>query len=228
MPKSIPEVGAFNVGPKSPSPAAKALEAFLGGTTPAGGIVTPPAPVTMGIVDAPAAPPPAAVSAPPLAPAPTPDELALEEALNKASLSPAQTYPERIATQGITLDEAHAILDSLLTKGTYERAYQVTSKIKVTFRTRLVEDNEKLFGALEKEEPAFSITQSSFVSRFNLAASLVSIGSNKFENNDEGREKAHAFIMRLPAFIFVLLTEKLAKFDRLIGVVADEGAVENF
>lgn len=155
-------------------------------------------------------------------------EADFEKALLQASKSPEATYEERVKAFDLTREQAAAIVDTLLTKGFYEKAYPVTSRISVTFRTRKVEDNDQLFSDLERQHPEYGISISNQITKGNLASSLASLGSRKFAPNEAGRKAAMECILNLPAHVFALLADKLAKFDQMVTTVLDAGVIENF
>lgn len=155
-------------------------------------------------------------------------EADFEKALLQASKSPEATYEERLKAFDLTREQAAVIVDSLLTKGFYEKAYPVTSKISIVFRTRKVEDNDQLFSDLERQHPEYGISISNQITKANLASSLAAIGTRKFAANKAGHDAAAACILNLPAHVFALLADKLAKFDRMVTTVLDAGVIENF
>lgn len=157
-----------------------------------------------------------------------PDETAFEAAIAAAEKSPELTYEDRVKAQGLTMTEATGIVDSMITRGLYEKTVPVTSRFNVTFRTRSVEDNDKMFEKLEKNKPEFNLSITGHIAKYNLIHSLSAFGPTKFENNAEGKEKAAKFVAALPGPMFALLVNKLAKFDTQINVVLDDGAIENF
>jgi hypothetical protein len=155
-------------------------------------------------------------------------EADFERALAQAAKSPEATYEERLKAFDLTREQAASIVDSLLTKGFYEKVYPVTSKIGVTFRTRKVEDNDQLFTDLERQHPEYGISISNQITKANLASSLAAVGTKKFAPNKAGRDAAAACILNLPAHVFALLADKLANFDRMVTTVLDAGVIENF
>ena len=193
--------------PKKKTEATEALDDFFSPVTPP---VTP-------------APGRAATSAPI-----TEDEKALTEMVDEMDAIPALTYEDRIKVQGITLEEARVIVDALMTEGVYQKKYSVTRKHTVVFKTRDMGDQGKFTQDLEADRPMYAATSNALLTRHNLAASLVSFGTNDAGTNFPGYEKALEFALKLPEQVFRILVEKLRKFDILVMTVMDEGALENF
>ena len=117
-------------------------------------------------------------------------EKAFEEALAAAAKAPELTYEDRLSKVGVTLEKAQSIVDAILTRNTYDETYPLTSKISVTFRTRLVSNNDALFTSLEDKRPGYTITLSNHITKHNLAASLSVVGKQVFPATPEGHTKA--------------------------------------
>jgi hypothetical protein len=153
----------------------------------------------------------------------------LEEAIDAADQGPEKTWEERLNDLGVSKEEAFKIVDEVMNKGTFTRAYAVTKKTTVEFRTRNFSDHERLQHAIEADSPQFMGTMSIIMSKYNLAASLARYGTQTFELNKDGiPEKAFDFIAKLPYMVFTVLLRKLQKFDELVLTVMDDGALENF
>ena len=157
------------------------------------------------------------------------DVEALQGALNILEKAPEKTWKEKLKALDIGEEEATVIVDAMLAKGYYERTYQLTKKTTVTFRSRPLEAQERVQRAIEQDAPQFNGTISLIVAKYNLAASLVSVGSNKFDPSDEANyTRVFAYLAKLPFAVFNALIQKLAKFDQLVLTVMDEGVLENF
>lgn len=155
---------------------------------------------------------------------------ALQSALDFVEQAPEKTWEQQLKEHGINKEEAFKIIDAMLTQGFYERTYQLTSKTTVTFRTRSFEHQEIVQRAVENESPQYMGTVSLLMSKYNLASSMTRMGKTKFERGEDGKDYAQAFkfLSKLPYMVFNALIQKLAKFDRLVLTVMDEGALENF
>ena len=153
-------------------------------------------------------------------------EAQLEEAIRQVKEAPEKTYQERLKEHGISIEEARKIVDTIITKGVYARSYQITSTTSVTFRSRGLHDQERTQNVLEEQEPQFMGTVNMIMAKYNLAASLVELAGQKFEEEDFN--KALKFVERLPHVLFNVLIAKLSLFDELVLTVMDEGAIENF
>jgi hypothetical protein len=184
--------------------------------------------------------PPLPISAPvasailaPLAPDPEVTLLNTEEAiqgaLNILDKAPEKTWKEKLSKLGIKEEEASTIVDAMLAKGYYERTYQMTKKTSVTFRSRALDHQERAQRALENDAPQFSGTVGLIMAKYNLAASLVSVGTARFDPSDDGNYlRVFQYLAKLPFAVFNALCQKLAKFDQLVLTVMDEGVLENF
>lgn len=156
--------------------------------------------------------------------------VSLEKAIEDAKQSAEMTYEDRLAENKVTPAEAHAIIDAVITKGYYEKTYQVTKTVRVTFRSRTVGNQEKLLEDLEQKQFGYKATIDTHVAKYNLAASLVALGPKgkevRFDVDDP--EKTLKFVSALPMPYYVLLLQKLGTFERLMFTVMDAGAIENF
>lgn len=156
-------------------------------------------------------------------------EQALQDAVDMLDKLPEKTWEQRLKDVGIDKVEARTIIDAILSVGYYEKAYQLTAKTQVVFRTRRFDHQERVQRAIERDSPQYMGTVSLIMTKYNLAASLSQMGKNKFElDEDEKYTKSFAFISKLPFMLFNILIQKLSKFDQLVMTVMDEGALENF
>lgn len=170
---------------------------------------------------------PLAISPDP-SPSPPLSERLLEEAIRHVKEAPEKSYEERLREHHITLEDAHRIVDTIMTKGVYEKTYPLTSKSSVTFRSRNLQDQERTQAMLEEQVPQFMGTVNMIMAKHNLAASLVDLAGTKFGEGDQEIAKALKFVSKLPHVLFNVLITKLAHFDELVLTVMDEGAIENF
>lgn len=150
----------------------------------------------------------------------------LEEAIKQVKETPEKTYQERLKEHGITVEEARKIVDTIMTKGVYEKTYPLTSTTNVTFRSRELGDQERTQNVIEEQEPQFMGTVNIIMAKYNLAASLVELAGHSFGEGEV--DKALEFIGKLPHVLFNVLVAKLSMFDELVLTVMDEGAIENF
>jgi len=156
------------------------------------------------------------------------NEEKLQELIDAVDETPEKTYEQRLQEHGIDREEAHAIVDEIMNKGVYTRAYTITTKTQAVFRSRHVEDQDRTNRAIEEALPQFSGTVRLMIAKHNLAASLAEFGKFKFENTEDGFKKAYNFVGKLPHMLFSVLVNKLSKFDELVLTVMDDGAIENF
>lgn len=152
-------------------------------------------------------------------------------------LQPHLTYEDRLKEIGITRDEAARLVDDVLIAGHYAEDMQITTRVKVRFRTRLYRDTQRTQSYLEVARPVYDTHYQEIVARYALAASLETLGKDHFEHpgrkaKGEAIEQAFqnrlSFVDGLPDPTLRLLFSKLFKFDQKVRVVLEEGAVENF
>jgi hypothetical protein len=110
--------------------------------------------------------------------------------------------------------------------GYYEETYALTKKYNVTFRTRTLEDQNRIMERIEVLKPNYPSTLSNIVAQYNVAASLVQFKEIDFLKL-EFKEKLD-WVRKCPDTVVRALALKLNKFDAMIADVMSEGAIENF
>lgn len=144
-------------------------------------------------------------------------------------ITAGEEYLERLKEAKITLQEAMAIYDAVLTKGYYEEYVRLRGNRRAVFRTRQYEDNLRLQTILELQRPQLIINQEDLITRYNLAASLYEWDGKVLKHEtDADFDAVLAMIRRMPGPLFTLLSRELAKFDQKIMLVFSDGATENF
>lgn len=153
-----------------------------------------------------------------------------EEELDLLKLSPAERYRKTLEREGIPLDEARKIIDTVVvqTKRWEERVF-LTKNFSVVFQTRTPEDIDRLNLLYEKEMPHYEQTMLKHMRTHNIAASLVRYGDKKFpRETDEDFIEILKWVDKLPQPTWALLSRKLEKFDWKVNFVFADGYIENF
>jgi len=152
-------------------------------------------------------------------------------------LKPITDYKAYLKELEIDEDEAAQIVDDLLMKGYYEERFNLSKKVAVTLRTREQRDTIRLQVALQVQRPLYNETMDEIITRYNMAASLVSFGRETFafpKTADLDKVASDLFdkrlehVERLAAPVFSRLSILLAKFDRKVSAVMRDGVAENF
>jgi hypothetical protein len=155
----------------------------------------------------------------------------------QAALVPVTDYKKFLADHKISEEKAARIVDDLMTKGFYEEEYPLSTKYKVTLRTRERRDGIRLQGVLNARMPLLQTGMDELTTRYNLAASLAEYNGKRynFPQPDTPAKDVEQFfdvrmqvIEKLPDPVFYKLTQKLANFDRMLAAVMREGVAENF
>ena len=186
------------------------------------------------VVDAPAGAPPAS---------PTRDTLvSAEESLGddarreEAALKPMLSYEDRLKEVDVTREKAAEIIDAVLLKGFYAEDVKITKRIKARFRTRSSRDTKRAQEIIEAQRLTYDVHYNELLSRILLSASLEMFGEDKLPHprkvSSDDLEKAFqeriAYIDSMADPALRILMQRLAKFDRMISVVLEEGSIENF
>lgn len=160
------------------------------------------------------------------------DPVDLETVIKEASQAAEMTYEDRLRAQGISLKEAHEVVDAILTNKVFTKTFPLASGVSVTFKTRTPGDNHESLLALEKATYGYSATIAEHHTTYNLAYSLHSIGSNDLSERtvfDPKRpEQTIKFLRSIPTQYFALLVDLLIKFENLIKAVLEDGVIQNF
>lgn len=150
----------------------------------------------------------------------------------------AEAYQKGLESVGLTPLEARGILEHVLVNDVYEEDFQM-GPIKVTVRTRSYKDVIRTLRYLELEKPTYAMGINDVMARYNMAASIVAYGGNRFEHPskksgatdeqiDDAFNKRLDFIMELPTVALQKLMQITHDFDTKIGAVFAEGAPEDF
>jgi hypothetical protein len=150
----------------------------------------------------------------------------LDDDIDSLESAPELTYKDRIRKHDITLEKAEEVVDSMIVDGYYEETYALTKKYNVTFRTRTLEDQNRIMERIEVLKPNYPSTLSNIVAQYNVAASLVQFKEIDFLKL-EFKEKLD-WVRKCPDTVVRALALKLNKFDAMIADVMSEGAIENF
>lgn len=161
--------------------------------------------------------------------------LASEIEKTEKDLTPLERYEKMLKEVGVSREEAAMIVDEILTKGYWEKDYQLTPRRKVTFRTRAYHDTQRFYDFIEVEQPKNASYYNELLFKFSLAGSLAVYCGKTFEfptgdkeTLDKAFEARLKYIASLGDPAIRLLYAKLGKFDELVRIVTEEGAVENF
>lgn len=135
-----------------------------------------------------------------------------------------QSNEEKKQEPEFNKEELLAIFDELLFSGEYVEDIVIKGKLKVSFKSRSVEDVTKISKEIDSGQYNLMITMSDNRALLNLAYSLVSYNGKTLPEEAEDRKK---FINKLPSAVVALLSDHLTKFDTKINEALKEGD-ENF
>lgn len=169
------------------------------------------------------------------------------EAEVMAKLTPASAeevaakYEKNLEEAGVAKEKARSMMEDLLVRGYYEESLKLGPQ-DIMFRTRTDEHSRQLFRMMEAESFNLSGAVSDFVSRFNLAGSLVRYGKRHFKHPDPMEDYKQeslqefekefdtrfTFVTRLPQQVVTRLAHMLYGFDGRVAAVLNDGAPQNF
>ena len=156
---------------------------------------------------------------------------------DEESLKPMASYEDRLKEVGVTRGKAAEIIDAVLLKGYYAEDVPITKRIKARFRTRNSRDTKRAQEIIEAQRLSYDIHYNELLSRILLAASLEVFGDEKLphatrkSSHDETEkmfQERLSYVDNMADPALRILMQRLARFDRMITVVLEEGSIENF
>lgn len=165
------------------------------------------------------------------------DEKALEKEaerikaeLKLLEMAPEARYRARLEMEGIPLEDARKIIDTVVVQlGQYRERVSLLKTVTIELQTRKAKDQAMLANVVEVRQPRYNMTFDYIVQLQNVAASLVRYGSKEFpRETKKDMEDMIEWLEELPVPIFYLLVEKIRSFDNKIATVFQEGYLENF
>lgn len=133
----------------------------------------------------------------------------------------ANTKPKSKYTQ----EELLSIFDEILFSGEYREDVLIKGKLKVTFRSRSVEETTDISRRLDGGNYKLVNTLQEQRALLNLGYSVV--GYNNKDLTSQDIEERLKFIRKLPASLIATLSEALVRFDMKTDEACRE-AEENF
>ncbi len=135
-------------------------------------------------------------------------------------------YEKILENAGLSRQAALAIIDAVFLQGhRYTERFQIYSRLSVTFRTRLVEDGDRINIAIEKAKAHHGLALAFEHWRTSLACSIVRYGNLEF---DDDFDKRVEWVSSLSEPVYSVLTGKLQEFDRKVEVIFSDGFLSNF
>jgi len=147
------------------------------------------------------------------------------------------TYEARIEYFGMKIEDALKIIDALTMEGDYEEEVRISKAATVLLSTRSTRFNSFLADKIDIADPKKVGKLNQLMAEYQIAASLSRYNKTvmpiletaktpqEWEANLQARLE---FVRHLPSPVFLLLSNKLAKFDAKLLVVFSEGYEENF
>jgi hypothetical protein len=199
----------------------------------------PPPPTEIGDFSRPASTQPTQQPPPPTDHPAEAERLRIEEEMRRAKEqeSPVEKYRKALLAVKLTPERAAAIIDDMISKGYHEDVFDVIpGRLKIRLRSRCLTDTDRLQRVLEEQRPVFESSTSLLVNEMLLAASIVELGSSKYEHPaaDATTEAVEASftarltkVRKLGDHIAAMCFEQRAVFDERLRVVCREGAIPN-
>jgi len=154
-----------------------------------------------------------------------------------SKLSVEEKYERTLKEFNLTLRDARAIMEQMVTKGFYSEEFKL-GPITCVLRTRVYEDLIRTQRLLEAERLEYSSSVQEVLNRYNTAASLVRYGDVIFEHPDsqtaseseieEAFEKRLKYVRRLSQLVSVKVMQFSYEFDRKMMAVFGDGAPQDF
>lgn len=171
-------------------------------------------------------------------PAAAPAADASEATATAPEKSPLDRWREAIAKVGLTEDQAHRILDSIVEKGFYQQEYRVFhGRVRVALRTRDSSTLRRVGDALDMARTNDPRVHQQVTSRILLIDSLAVYRDQAyaFATPADSADRAQALfnaraqvVDTLPDKVYDALLGALFKFDQAVFAATSEGDAEAF
>lgn len=138
-----------------------------------------------------------------------------------------------VKENGLTQEDLHNLLDSLLTTGNVAWDFLLLNKIPVTFKVReaWVDDLiiERIDDITAGNAKVSALRYNNLVAEMNLAASMFKFGDETIDvSSREGFRKNLKRVQKLAYIYRNRLVNKLAVFDRAVSIATSDWALRNF
>lgn len=158
------------------------------------------------------------------------DNLQEQKAILEAAIAfeekSGPAYEQALKDAGLTRAMAMRVIDAVFLGGhRYTERFVLYSKLAVTFRTRMVEDFDRINIAIDKAQAQHGLALSMEHWRASLACSIVRYGNVEFDDDFDARVK---WVNGLTEPVYRLLTKKLQEFDKKTEAIFSDGFLENF
>lgn len=162
---------------------------------------------------------------------------AQQEKAQETPVDPALAYEQRIKEFGLDINQALVIIDALTVDGFYQEEFALSKTTKAVFCSRSTRFNSFLADRIDIADPKKVGKLNQMMAEYQVAASLASYGphvmpeikdSMPVKEWEEALNRRLEFVRLLASPVFLLLTNKLAKFDAKLMTVLSEGYEKNF
>jgi len=183
---------------------------------------------------------------PTMAPLPEPEQLIQEEEekvekeeeIKTPSVENVRPWKDVLAEAKITEEQANVILDSMMTKGYWDKSYVLLrGRLHATLRTRDAYNVTRISKALDLRRNPTNTAFAELVFNYNLAGSMVKYqevtlpfpeGKATLETIEDHFQKRLEFIDRLPSPVVSALYSALSNFDQIVSAALYEEAPTGF
>lgn len=138
-----------------------------------------------------------------------------------------------VKENGLTQEDLHNLLDSLITTGNVAWDFKLLNKIPVTFKVReswvddlIIERIDEMTAGSAKVS---ALRYNNLVAEMNLAASMFRFGDDTIDvGTRDGFKKNLKRVQKLAYIYRNRLVNKLAVFDRAVSIATSDWALRNF
>ena len=138
-----------------------------------------------------------------------------------------------VKENGLTQEDLHNLLDSLITTGNVAWDFMLLNKIPVTFKVRESWVDDLIIERIDEitaDSPKVSaLRYNNLVAEMNLAASMFRFGDDTIDvGTRDGFKKNLKRVQKLAYIYRNRLVNKLAVFDRAVSIATSDWALRNF
>ena len=154
-------------------------------------------------------------------------------------LEPIEKWRAALKEAGITEEQAGTILDSMLSKGYWEREYRLFyGKVVLKLRTRDAQNINRIMSAIDQMRMPTPAMVDEAIALLNLSGSIVQLRDVTLPHPDALKatvddietafDQRRAFVARIPGPLMPAIRKALVHFDQVVAAALANGAIEGF
>lgn len=152
---------------------------------------------------------------------------------------PIEKWRDGLRKAGITEAYAETVLDSMLSKGYWEREYKLYhGRVLLKLRTRDAQNINRIMAAIDRMRVPSAPLIEEHITLLNLAGSIVKlrdvnlphpdVNTSSVDEIEDAFEKRREFTRRISGPLMPAIRAALVHFDKIVAAALADGADEGF